>query len=346
MTEKMIAIRKIKPAPGLELQEIEIPKPGKDELLIKVEACSMCGTDIHIYNWEPPWSTGRFVPPKTLGHEVCGTVIEKGKAVTNIDIGDSVSAESHIFCSACDQCKRGNAHICENLKFFSIDTDGFFAPYAILPVQNAWKNPKNMKHEIATLQESMGNSVYTVSSQNVKDKIMAVFGCGPTGLFAIGIARSMGAAKIIAVAGTDLHMKIAKKMGADVIINRHNEDPIKTIMDGTDGRGVDVALEMSGAPEALNQALKVVRPVGSVAVLGLPTKDVTIDVSKLIVLKDLTFRGIYGRKIWDTWEITSQLLKSGLDISPIITHRLKLENFEEGIQAMKSGQCGKVVMRP
>ncbi len=346
MTETMMAVRKMKSAPGLELSEVPVPEPKNDELLIKVNACSMCGTDIHIYNWEPPWSTGRFVPPKTLGHEVCATVIEKGKNVKNIDVGDSVSAESHIFCSRCDQCRAGNAHICRNLKFFSIDTNGFFAKYAIIPEKNAWKNPKGMKPEIATLQESMGNSVYTVTSQEVKDKIVAVFGCGPTGLFAIGAARSLGAKKIIAVAGTEIHMKIAKKMGADIIINRHEQDPLEAIMSETDNKGADVALEMSGSEQALQQALKCVKPTGSVAVLGLPTKEISIDVSKQIVLKDITVRGVYGRKIWDTWKITSRLLKGGLDITPIITHRIKLEDFEKGIEAMKSGHCGKVVMTP
>ncbi len=347
MADTMIAVRKMKSAPGLEMRETPVPKPAEGELLIKVNACSMCGTDIHIYNWDPPWSTGRFVPPKTLGHEVCGTVIEKGKKAKNIEIGDLVSAESHIYCGRCAQCKAGNGHICENLKFFSIDTDGFFADYAILPVQNAWKNPKNMKPEIATLQESMGNSVYTVTAQNVKDKDVVVFGCGPTGLFSIGIAKALGAKNILAVAGTELHLKIAKKMGANRLIDRHNENPIKAIMDETNGKGSDVCLEMSGSPEALNQALAVVKPTGNVTVLGLPTKEVTIDVAKNIVLKDLTFRGIYGRKIWDTWKITSNLLKSGkVDITPVITHRLKLRDFEKGIEAMKAGNSGKVVMTP
>lgn len=342
----MLAVRKLKPAPGLELQEIPVPEPKENELLIRVDACSMCGTDIHIYNWETPWSTGRFILPKTLGHEVCGTVIDKGKNIHNIDIGDLISAESHIYCGKCDLCKTGNGHVCRDLKFFSIDTDGFFAKYAVVPVQNAWKNPKNMRPEIATLQESMGNSVYTVASQNVENKDVVVFGCGPTGLFAIGIAKAWGARTIMAVAGTDLHMSIAKKMGADIIINRHKEDALKSIMEETDNRGADVALEMSGSPEALNQALKCVKATGSVAALGLPTKEVTIDVSKNMVLKDLNFRGIYGRKIWDTWETTSKLLKSGLDITPVITHKISLEDFEKGIEVMKSGQCGKVIMFP
>ena len=181
----------------------------------------------------------------------------------------------------------------------------------------------------------------------VAGKNVAVFGLGPTGLFATGIAKAMGAKKVMAIGGTKTHEKIAKQMKADVFINRHESDPVKTLKELTDGKGPDVVLEMSGSREALLQALQSVRPVGMVSVLGLPTKPIEIDVAKLIVLKDLMFRGIYGRRIWDTWKTTSGLLKSGkLDISPMITHRLKLEEFETGVQAMKSGESGKVVMFP
>jgi threonine 3-dehydrogenase len=171
---------------------------------------------------------------------------------------------------------------------------------------------------------------------------------GPTGLFAIGIAKALGANKIMAVAGTDMHLKLAKKMGASLLIDRHNiNDVVKAVMDETNGKGADVCLEMSGAEEAINQALKAVKPVGSVSILGLPTKSIPLDISKDIVMKDLRLRGVYGRKIWDTWKTTSYLLnEKKLDISPIITHRLKMKDFEQGIEAMKSGMCGKVVMTP
>ncbi len=354
----MQAVRKLKAEPGFEFVEIPVPEPGPTDLLIKIRATSMCGTDVHIYNWEPPWSTGRFVPPKTLGHEVCGEVVEVGSSVNSLQssvsgsqfsefqIGDSVSAESHIACGACDQCQNGNGHICRNLKFFSIDTDGFWADYAILPAVSAWKNPKTMRPEIATLQESMGNSVYTVESSHVKGKIVAIFGLGPTGLFSTAIAKAMGAEKVFCIAGSQIHFRIAKQVGADRLIDRHREDPLKALMDATNGKGVDVALEMSGAETALQQALAAVKPTGQVTVLGLPTKPISIAVSKQIVLKDLTLRGIYGRKIWDTWKTTSRLLASGLDIEPIISHRLKLSEFRTGLEAMQTGQSGKVVMTP
>ncbi|MBI4019833.1 MAG: L-threonine 3-dehydrogenase [Candidatus Aenigmarchaeota archaeon] len=344
---RMKAIRKVKPGAGFEMVDVGVPKPEEGEVLVKVKATSMCGTDIHIYNWEAPWSEGRLVPPKTLGHEVCGEVVELGKGVKGLAAGDNVSAESHIYCGKCDLCRAGHGHICRRLQFFSVDTDGFWAEYAIMPEQNAWKNPEGMEPEIATLQESMGNSVYTVSESNVRGKDVAIFGLGSTGLFATGIAKAMGARKVIVVGGTKMHLDIAKKMKADVLVNRHDRDPLKEIMEETEGRGPDVVLEMSGSEQALQQAVQAVKPTGMVSALGLPTKQVTLDVSKNIILKDVTFRGIYGRRIWDTWKITSELLRDKkVDIRPVITHRLRLEDFEKGVQAMKSGESGKVVMFP
>lgn len=343
----MKAVRKIKEGSGLELIDIPVPEPKDHEVLVKVKACSMCGTDVHIYNWEHPWSGGRITPPRTIGHEVCGEVIEVGGDVTLVREGDIVSAESHIFDGKCIQCRRGNMHICENLKFFGVDIDGFFAEYAVIPETNVWKNPPDMPVEIATLQESIGNSVYTVFSNDVTAKTVAVFGGGPTALFATGLLKAAGATCIILVAGSDQHLNIAKRMGADIVINRHEKDPVQEIMDLTEGRGTDVFLEMSGSGNAINQGLKALQPTGRASILGLPTKDVSIDMSRDLVMKDITMRGVYGRKIWDTWIITSRFLSTGkFDPTPVITHRIRLDDFEQGFAAMKSGKAGKVVMFP
>ncbi len=342
----MDSVRKTNPSKGLEFTRTEIPKPGPNEVLLEVKACSFCGTDIHIYNWDPPWSTRGITLPRTLGHEVAGAVVEKGKDVKSLETGDFVSAESHLYCGTCDQCRLGNAHICRNLKFLGVDINGGFAEYVAIPESIAWKNPENMKPEIATLQESMGNSVYTVEAGNVTGKTVVIFGAGPTGLFATGIAKVSGAKNVIVVVGSKIHGDIARKMGADMLINRHEKDVKKEIMQITEGLGPDVSLEMSGSEEAFKQSLDITKTTGKVVVLGLPTKGISIDVSKYIVLKDLEVRGIYGRKLWTTWKRTSELLKGKLDITPIITHKLKLEEFENGIQAMASGQSGKVVMFP
>lgn len=343
----MKAVRKMKEGPGLELVTMPVPEPNDHEVLVKVKACSLCGTDMHIYNWEHPWSEGRIKPPRTIGHEICGEVVEAGKDVTLVREGDLVSAESHIFDGKCMQCRMGNMHICENLKFFGADVDGFFAEYAVIPETNVWKNPPDMPVEIATLQESIGNSVYTVFSHDVAAKIVAVFGGGPTAQFAIGILKAAGASSIIAVAGSKLHLDLAKKMGADVVLNRHEKDTVNEILELTGGMGADLFLEMSGSGIAFNQGLRALRPSGGASVLGLPTKDVCIDMAKDFVMKDITVRGIYGRRIWDTWLTTSRLLSTGkFDPAPVITHRIKLHDFEQGVEAMKKGEAGKVVMFP
>jgi threonine 3-dehydrogenase len=347
MAEKMSAVRKMKPAPGLELTEAEIPKIGDNEVLVKVRACSFCGTDIHIYNWDPPWSEGRMKTPRTIGHEIAGNIIEVGKNITNFNAGDFISCESHIWCGECDQCREGNAHICRKLSFIGVDIDGGMADYVAVPKQILWKNPKNMPVELAVLQESLGNSVYTVFEGEIVGKTVAIFGHGPTGLFSVGLAKIGGATNIIVVGGNETRLGIAKKMGADVLINRKEKDPIKEIMEITNGEGVDVSLEMAGYESSINHSLKVLRPGGRISFLGLPTKPVTIDWSKDVVLRDAKVQGIYGRKLFDTWRITSRLLHSGrLDITPIITHKFKLSEFEKAMEVAKSGSAGKVIMFP
>lgn len=349
MAKNMQAVAKTKPGPGLELIEAPIPQPKANEILVKVKACSLCGTNVHIYDWHPPWDVRFKDFPRIEGHELGGEIIEKGNDVQGFEIGDLVGADSHIACWHCHQCLIGKAHICANLKFFGIDVDGSFAEYMVLPAANAWKTPKSFPPEYAALQESIGNSVYTIHTQAeyIIGKNVTIFGTGPTGLFATGLAKLAGAAKIIVIAGTEEHKGIAKKMGADVIIDRHKEDVVKRIMDETNGHGSDVLLEMSGAQEAIEQGFKSLRQGGNAALLGLPSKPVTIDWSKLLVLKDARIRGIYGREMFKTWEITTGLLNSKkLDISPVITHRYKLSEFANAYETMKSGKCGKVVMFP
>jgi threonine 3-dehydrogenase len=343
---KMIAVRKMRPGQGLDFTTTEIPKIGSMDVLVKVKACSMCGTDVHIYNWDAPWNT-RVKPPRTLGHELCGEIVEVGKDVTSLQVGDYVSAESHIFDQTCTQCKIGNSHICQNMKLLGVDVDGGFAEYVCLPERICWKNPKNMPPEIATLQESLGNSVFTVMEGDVAGKTVSIFGLGPTGQFAISVAKVMGASKIMAIGGTEFHLNLAKRMGADVIINRHSEDVVKRILEETNDLGADVFLEMSGSPIAIDQGLKSLRSEGTVVLLGLPPTDVTLNWSKDVVLKCAHIRGIWGRRIFQTWYVMSGLLHSGkLDITPIITHKFKLEEIDKAIEVMKSGQSGKVVLYP
>ncbi|MBI2583643.1 MAG: L-threonine 3-dehydrogenase [Candidatus Aenigmarchaeota archaeon] len=344
--QKMKAVAKMQKAKGLEMTEAEVPQIGQNDVLVEVKACSLCGTDVHIYNWDHPWPD-RIKPPRTLGHEVCGIVVEKGSNVTAAEVGDFISAESHIADNTCYQCRIGNSNICMNMKLLGVDINGSFAEYVSVPQQNIWKNPKSMPYEIATLQESMGNSVYTVEESNVNGKNVVIFGAGPTGLFATGISRVLGASQIMVVVGTEFHARIAKQMGADIIINRHEQDVVKEIKSATDGIGADVVLEMSGAGDAIDQSLKSLRQGGQLTLLGLPLRPISIDWSKDIVLKDINIKGINGRKLWQTWVTTSRLLHSKrIDITPIITHKLPLEKYEEAIAVAAAGQSGKVVMFP
>ncbi len=342
----MIAVRKLKPSPGMELTTAKIPKIGKNDVLIKVRACSICGSDVHIYNWEPPLSE-RIKPPRTIGHEVAGDVVEIGKNVTSVQVGDFVSAESHIACENCLQCRKGRSHICDNMKLLGVDVDGGFAEYVSIPEMNAWKNPKNMPPEIATILEPMGNSVYTVESGDVKGKIVTIFGCGPTGLFAVGLASVAGAAKIIAIDCKKIRLDIAKRMGADLIINKDEVDVIKEVMNATDGLGADVFLEMSGSPVAIEHGFRTLRAGGRVVALGLPSKPVKLDWSKDIVQKLVSLQGIFGREMFDTWHSMSRIMASGkLDVTPIITHKFKLNEFNKAIEIAKSGKTGKIVLFP
>ncbi len=343
----MQAIAKIKAGPGLSLIDAPIPKPKADELLLKIKACSICGTDIHIYNWESPWDS-KIKPPMIIGHEGFGEVVEIGKAVKDWEIGDHATPESHFHCGKCDMCLSGHANVCRKMLGLGMGgANGTYAEYLVAPAKSAWKTSKKISPEVGTLQEPFGNAVYTVDEGHVKDKTVAIFGMGPIGIMAISAAKALGAEMVIGIGGSDIHKELAKKMGIDIFIDRKNEEVIARIMEETDNKGIDVFLEMSGAESAIMQGFEAVKKGGTAVLLGLPTKQITIDWSKYLVLKDLTIKGIYGRKIWDTWQLSSELINSGkVDLSKLITHKYKLSEFEKGFDVMKSGNCGKVVMLP
>ncbi|WP_461866978.1 L-threonine 3-dehydrogenase [Thermococcus sp.] len=347
MDGKMIAIMKTKPAYGAELVEVDIPKPGPGEVLIKVLATTICGTDLHIYEWNE-WAQSRIKPPQIMGHEVAGEVIEVGLGVDTVQVGDYISAETHIVCGKCYQCRTGNYHICQNTKIFGVDMDGVFAEYAIVPAQNAWKNPKGMPPEYASLQEPLGNAVDTVLAGPIAGKSTLITGAGPLGLLGITVAKASGAYPVIVSEPSEFRRKLAKEVGADYVINPFEEDVVKEVKDITDGNGVDVFLEFSGAPKALEQGLQAVTPGGRVSLLGLFPRDVTLDFNNLIIFKSLTVYGITGRHLWNTWYTVSRLIQSGkLNLEPVLTHRYKgFDKFEEAFELMRAGKTGKVVFFP
>ncbi|RSK29317.1 L-threonine 3-dehydrogenase [Bacillus sp. HMF5848] len=331
---------------GAKIETVPIPTIRDNEVLIKVHATSICGTDVHIYTWDE-WSQSRVNPPYVFGHEFAGEIVKVGNKVTNLQVGDRVSAETHLVCYSCSQCLNGNYHICKNTKIIGVDTNGCFAEYVALPAVNIWKNPEEMPYDIASIQEPMGNAVHTVLSGDVAGKTVAVIGCGPIGIMAVSVAKACGASQVIALDINEYRLDLAKKMGATTIINSSEADPVQTVLSLTNGDGVDVVCEMSGHPVAMNQGFKMITNGGRFSILSLPTRPVELDITNDIVFKGIQVQGITGRRMFTTWQQVSSLLNSKqVDVKPLITHHFPLDEFEKGFDLMIAGKCGKVVLHP
>lgn len=342
--DTMKALVKTQRAPGLELKRVPIPDVGARDALVRVMATSICGTDYHIYSWDV-WSQDRINPPLIAGHEFAGEVIEVGRDVTHIQVGDHVSAETHIVCHHCAQCQLGAFHLCANTEIIGVDIDGAFAEYVAIPAENLWPNDPELDPGIASSQEPLGNAVHTAFDGPVAAQRIAVTGCGPIGLMSVAVLKKCGAQQIIATEVNAFRLNLARRMGADVVINPLEADVVSTVMELTDGGGVDGVLEMSGNPQAINQGVKMLRPGGRISLLGVPAEnEVTLDLSNDVIFKGLKVNGIAGRKMWETWRNVRGLLAAGLDISPIITHTLPLEEFEKGMELMASGNSGKIIL--
>ncbi len=345
MTEKMLAVMKTERAPGAAVTEADIPTIRENEALVKVKATAICGTDAHIYFWDE-WAQNRIKPPMIFGHECAGEVVEIGKNVKRVKVGDHVSAETHIPCGHCPQCLTGKQHICHNLVILGVDTNGCFAEYVVIPEVCCWKNDKSLPMEIACIQEPFGNAMYTVSESNVGGKQILIIGDGPIAAFAVGIARAFGAAPIYCVGKHDVRIDILKKMGADVTFSIKRDNIVDSVLDATHGCGVDVVLEMTGAQDAIDWGLRLVKKGGTFTAFGIPMGRPTLDLSDGVVFKGSNIIGINGRKMFETWFQTANILGNGrVDPSPVITHKFPLKDFEKGMQATKSPQrdCGKVV---
>ncbi|MBO8170926.1 MAG: L-threonine 3-dehydrogenase [Bacillaceae bacterium] len=342
----MKALVKHHEGPGAEIRTVEIPSIKENEVLIQVKATTICGTDLHIYEWDD-WASSRIRPPMIFGHEFSGVVAEVGSQVTNVQVGDHVSAETHIVCNECSQCMTGKNHVCRRTEILGVDRPGCFAEYVAMPAENLWKNSKELPFDIASIQEPLGNAVHTVLSGPIAGKTTAVIGCGPIGVMAVAVAKATGASRIIAIDINDYRIELAKSLGATHTINSSKEDPVQKVLELTDGDGAEVVLEMSGHPVAINQGFKMLANGGRVSMLGLPTSPVELDITNDIVFKGATIHGITGRVLFETWRQTAGLLQSGqVDLNPLITHRLSLDEFEKGFELMKSGKSGKVVLIP
>jgi threonine 3-dehydrogenase len=340
----MRALAKVRPDAGLELIERPVPAPGPGEVLMKVDAASICGTDLHLFEWDD-WAADNLQPPRILGHELAGTVISSGSGVTRVKEGDLVGVESHLFDWTCAQCRRGDMHLCRNLRVIGVHTDGGFAEHVVIPEANAIES-NGLDPAVVALQEPMGNAVHAAFAEPIEGRSVLVTGCGPIGLCAVGIAKAAGASLVIATDTEAYRMELARTMGADLVLDATDAATEERIGEATGGDGVDVVLEMSGAAPALQQALRVITRGGSVSLLGIFSEPPTVELSELVIMKGVRLHGIYGRRIYDTWERTQSLLRGGLDVSPIITHRLGLEDWEQAFELIASRHAGKVVMAP
>lgn len=337
----MKALLKQTAGPGFVLRDVPEPVIRDDEVLIRVRRAGVCGTDVHIYQWDG-WASARCKPPFVVGHEFAGDVVSVGDLVTDVREGDRVTAEGHIVDGRCLLCRTGNAHVCPYTRIIGVDRDGCFAEYIAMPATNVWHLDDKISYDVGGIHDPMGNAVHTALTAEISGATVLITGCGPIGLFAIGVCRAAGAGHVIASDVNARRLELARKMGAHAAVNPEEVD--SAVRAATDGLGVDVVLEMSGVASAIKQAFALVRVGGRVQMLGLPTKEIPIDFAREIIFKGITIYGVVGRRMYETWHQLTRLLRSGeFDPTPVITHRFSLEQADDAIAAIRSGDAGKVI---
>jgi threonine 3-dehydrogenase len=346
MPTTMKALRKMQPARGISFETANIPSVGPADVLVRVRAASICGTDLHIYGWDR-WSQGRIKPPVTLGHEFCGVVERVGEEVKELEPGDFVSAEMHVNCGHCHQCRLGEAHICQNLRIIGIDQDGAFAEFVKIPASNIWKLDPAIPEHYGAILDPLGNAVHTVLAGTIAGQTVLVTGCGPIGLMSIAVAKACGSSTVFATESNEERRAMAKKMGADVVLNPAEIDVVARITSETNETGVDVLLEMSGNPSAIQQGFRSLRAGGRASLLGIPTEAVPLDLVNDVIFKGATVQGIYGRRMYETWVQMTALLKARrLNLEPLFGERSSLEKFENAFAMLQGGLAGKILLYP
>ncbi|HEY6263526.1 MAG TPA: L-threonine 3-dehydrogenase [Candidatus Acidoferrum sp.] len=342
----MKALRKMQAAKGLQMDTVAVPSIGPTDVLVRVKTASICGTDLHIFGWDR-WSQGRIKPPLTLGHEFCGVVERVGDEVRAVKPGDFVSAEMHVNCGHCHQCRVGEAHICQNLRIIGIDQDGAFAEFVKIPASNIWKLDPAIPEHYGAILDPLGNAVHTVLAGPIAGQTVLVTGCGPIGLMSIAVAKACGASKVFATETNEQRRLMAKKMGADMVLNPAAENAVARILAETGGTGVDALLEMSGNPTAIQEGFKALRAGGRASLLGIPTENVPLDLVNDVIFKGATVQGIYGRRMYETWVQMTALLKAGrLNLQPLFGERTSLDKFENAFSLLQGGLAGKVLLYP
>ena len=338
----MLALVKSAARPGLELLDVPMPTVGINDVLIRVHKTGICGTDLHIESWDP-WAAEAIHPPLVVGHEFVGEVVEVGSNVADFEPGDLVSGEGHVVCGRCRNCLAGRRHLCANTIGLGVGRDGAFAEYVVLPMTNVWQHWPGVNEEVAAIFDPFGNAVHTALAFQVLGEDVLVSGAGPIGLMATAVARHAGARHVVVSEPNAFRRELALRMGATLVVDPRERALPDVFAELDMVEGFDVALEMSGNPAALRSAIAAMAHGGGIAILGIPTEEIALDVNA-IVFKMLTLRGIYGREMYETWYKMTVMLQSGLDITPAITHRFGFREFEAAFAAARQGDSGKVIM--
>lgn len=339
----MKALAKLRAEEGIWLiNDAPVPQPGHNDLLIKIRKTAICGTDVHIYNWDE-WSQKTLPVPMITGHEYVGEVVGIGQEVKGFSLGDRVSGEGHITCGHCRNCRAGRTHLCRNTIGVGVNRQGCFAEYLVIPAFNAFRIPDNISDELAAIFDPFGNAVHTALSFDLVGEDVLISGAGPIGIMAAAICRHVGARHVVITDINDYRLDLARKAGVTRAVNVSHEDLNKVMQELGMTEGFDVGLEMSGAPAAFRSLLGVMNHGGRIALLGIPPSEMSIDWNQ-VIFKGLFIKGIYGREMFETWYKMAALIQSGLDLTPLITHHFPIDEFQKGFDAMRSGHSGKVIL--
>ncbi|QTN31268.1 L-threonine 3-dehydrogenase [Akkermansiaceae bacterium] len=338
----MKALVKSKAEPGLWLEDVPEPVVGMNDVLVKVRKTGICGTDLHIYNWDS-WAQKTIPVPMVVGHEFVGEIVSTGGNVSGFQVGDIVSAEGHVVCGRCRNCLAGRRHLCKDTSGIGVNRTGAFAEYISVPMTNVWLHSKDVDEEVASIFDPFGNAVHTALSFDLLGEDVLITGAGPIGVMAVAIAKHAGARNVVITDVNPYRLDLARKMGADVALDVSKESLSSVTEKLGLKEGFDVGLEMSGNPSAFHSMVGAMCHGGKIAMLGIPGEPMAIDWNK-VIFSMLTIKGIYGREMYETWYKMKVLLEGGLDIAPVITHRFGADEFEKGIKVMQSGMSGKVVL--
>ncbi|TLE25945.1 L-threonine 3-dehydrogenase [Vibrio cholerae] len=339
---KIKALSKLKPEQGIWMNEVDMPELGHNDLLIKIKKTAICGTDVHIYNWDE-WSQKTIPVPMVVGHEYVGEVVGIGQEVRGFQLGDRVSGEGHITCGHCRNCRGGRTHLCRNTIGVGVNRTGCFSEYLVIPAFNAFKIPDGISDDLASIFDPFGNAVHTALSFDLVGEDVLITGAGPIGIMAAAVAKHVGARHVVITDVNEYRLDLARKMGVTRAVNVTEQNLEEVMKELGMTEGFDVGLEMSGVPSAFSAMLKTMNHGGRIALLGIPPSSMAIDWNQ-VIFKGLVIKGIYGREMFETWYKMASLIQSGLDISPIITHHFKVDDFQKGFDIMRSGASGKVIL--